>query len=176
MSFPFVIAFLVGMAILMYLNVVKQKATTELYQKLHPPKKQQEEFLKACELYLEYRKNPEEHPEPAKDAKRDAALDIQKQGFLPAALEHLAHPKDQKKRLALIIRDGEPSHITYQAIETASQAAFRTCQEQDALLSGYSQDKRFWNDATFNTDAWERYCNEMDQAFQQIAERYADNL
>ena len=128
MSFLYTLAFVVGLLILIFLNIVKQRANTELYRKLHPPKKQQEEFLKACELFLEYRKNPEEHPEPVKDAKRDAALDIQEQGFLPACLEHLGYPKDKNARLKLYAADGEPEHITYRAIETVSQETFRACQ------------------------------------------------
>ena len=173
MTVLYVLAFVAGMAILIYLNVVKQKATTELYRKLHPPKKQQEEFLTACRLYLEYRKYPEEHPEPAKDAKRDAAHEIQEQGFLPACLEHLGYPKKQVDRLALYAADGEPEHLTYRAIETASREAFLACQTQDQSLSGYSQDKRFWNDATFDPDAWNRYCLEMNQEFQKLADLYA---
>lgn len=176
MSFLYGLAFVVGLVILISLNVVKQKATTELYQKLHPPKKQQEEFLKACALYLEYQKNSEEHPEPAEDAKRGAALDIQSQGFLPACLEHLGSPKDQKARLKLFAADRQPAHITYQAIKTVSLTAFRACQAQDQLLSGYSQDKRFWNGATFDPDKWNRYCSEMDHSFNQMVDRYLNEL
>ena len=176
MSFLYGLAFVVGLLILISLNVVKQKATTELYQKLHPPKKQQEEFLKACALYLEYRKDPETHPEPAKDAKRDAAKDIQDQGFLPACLEHLGSPKDQKARLKLFAADRQPAHITYQAIKTVSLTAFRACQAQDQLLSGYSQDKRFWNGATFDPDKWALYCSEMDHSFNQMVDRYLNEV
>lgn len=176
MSVMFGILVVLGIALLMFLNIVKQKATTDLYQKMHPPKKEQEEFLKACELYLEYRKDPETHPEPARDAKRDAAMAVENEGFLPAALEHLGYPKDPKKRAVLLAADKEPTHITYQSIETVSRAAFLACREEDRGLAGYSQDKRFWNDSTFSNDAWNRYIAEMDAAFNQMVDRYLSEV
>lgn len=172
-------SFLLGLAavalflLLLFLTVVKHRADTALYQKLHPPKKQQEEFLKACALYLEYRNAPEAHPSPVRDAKRDAALAIQEEGFLPAALEHLAFPKKEEKRMALLCADGEPQPFTYQALQTASEEAFRVCQQQDQGLTGYSQDPRFWNGETFDTQAWEVYCGEMDRAFRELADRFS---
>ena len=102
-------------------------------------------------------------------------MEIQTQGFLPACLEHLGYPKKQDARLKLFAADGEPEHITYRAIETASPEAFLACQAQDRSLSGYSQDPRFWNDATFNLEAWERYCSEMRQEFQNIRERFSED-
>lgn len=172
-------SFLLGLAaaalflLLLFLTVVKHRADTALYHKLHPPKKQQEEFLKACGLYLEYRNAPEAHPSPARDAKRDAALAIQQEGFLPAALEHLAFPKKEEKRLALLCADGEPKQFTYQAIQTASEESFRVCQQQDQGLTGYSQDPRFWNSETFDQAGWQDYCQEMDRAFRELADRFS---
>lgn len=176
MSLLSVIAFLVLLALLIFVSVIRNRANTLLHEKLHPPKKEQEEFLKACELYLEYREKPEEHPEPEADAKYDAAVIVRKEGFLPMALEHLpvqnsgkGRPKvDYKKSLRA---DGEPEYVTYDAIRTMSRDAFLKCRKQDQLLSGYSQDPRFWNNDTFNNGAWGTYCSEMDDAFDQLAER-----
>lgn len=173
MSFLLTAAVLATLALLLFLTMVKHKADTELHHKLHPPKKQQEEFLKACALYLEYRNAPEAHPSPVRDAKRDAALAIQEEGFLPAALEHLAFPKKEEKRMALLCADGEPKQFTYQAIQTVSAESFRVCQQQDQGLTGYSQDPRFWNGETFDTQAWEVYCGEMDRVFRELADRFS---
>ena len=176
MSVPFMLVLVGGLALIIFLTVVKQKATTELHHKLHPPKKQQEEFLKACELYLEYRKDPESHPIPAKHAKRDAAKDILEQGHLPAALIHLEFPKNPHARLLLMTQDSEPAHLTYRAIETASQEAFLICRQQDQDLTGYMQDKRFWNGGTLDTAAWSSYCEETELAYNQMVERYLKEL
>ena len=176
MTVPFMLVLVGGLALIIFLTVVKQKATTELHHKLHPPKKQQEEFLKACQLYLEYRKDPEAHPEPAKDAKRDAAKDILAQGYLPAALVHLEFPKNPHARLLLMTQDGEPAHFTYRAIETASQEAFLTCRQQDQTLTGCMQDKQFWNGDTFSAEAWSHYCGDMELAYNQLVERCLKEL
>lgn len=168
-------SFLLGLAavalflLLLFLTVVKHKADTALYQKLHPPKKQQEEFLKACALCMEY--EAAGHPEPAMEAKRDAALAIQKEGFLPAALERLGFPQKEEKRMALLCADGEPQPFTYQAIRTVSEEAFRVCQQQDQGLTGFAQAPRFWNSGTFDAKTWEAYCGEMDRAFRELADR-----
>ena len=176
MSIPFILVLVGGLSLIIFLTVVKQRATTELHHKLHPPKKQQEEFLKACELYLEYRKDPETHPGPAKDAKRDAAKDILEQGHLPAALVHLEFPKNPHARLLLMTQDGEPAHFTYRAIETASQETFLTCRQQDQNLTGCMQDKQFWNGDTFSAEAWSHYCGDMEHAYNQMVERYLNEL
>lgn len=176
MSVLFGVVAIGALALIIFLTIVKQKATTDLYRKMHPPKKQQEEFLKACELYLEYRKNPEEHPEPARDAKRDAAADIQTQGYLPAALIHLGFPKDPRKRAALMVADQEPAHITYHAIETMSREAFLVCRKEDSGLTGYAQDPCFWNGPTFSNDTWKQYLAEMDTAFNNMVARYLSEV
>ena len=176
MSFLYALALVGGILILIFLNVVKQRANMELYRKLHPPKKCQEEFLKACELFLAYCKAPEAHRAPAMEAKRDAALAIQEQGFLPACLEHLGRPKDRQARLALLAADREPSYITYQAIQRVSQAAFISCRAQDRSLTGYSQDQRFWDNGTFLPEKWDAYCHEMDLAFNRMVARYETEL
>ena len=177
MSVVYGIAFVAAMAFLIFLNVVKNRSSAELYAKLHPPKKEQEEFLKVCELYLAYRNQPEEHSQPVVDAKYDAAVQIRTDGFLPAALESLPvrstdkmkEPVDYK---AIIRADGEPAYMTYKAIETVSRTAFLEAQKRDALLSGYAQDKRFWNQDCFNTEAWKQYCAEMNEAFNRMVDRY----
>ena len=171
------IAIVAALAFLIYLNVVKNRASMELHAKLHPPKKEQEEFLLACERYLEYRKQPEEHPQLLADAKYDAAVQIRTEGFLPAALESLpVRSTDKMKKpvdyKAIIRADGEPAYMTYKAIETVSRTAFLEARKRDALLSGYSQDKRFWRQDCFNTEAWEQYCAEMDEAFNRMVDRY----
>lgn len=170
-------SFLLGLAaaalflLLLFLTVVKHKADTALYHKLHPPKKQQEEFLRACALCMEY--EAAGRPEAAMEAKRDAALAIQEEGFLPAALEHLAFPKKEEKRMALLCANGEPQQFTYQAIRTVSQEAFRICQQQDQGLTGFAQDPRFWNGETFDQTGWQDYCQEMDRAFRELADRFS---
>lgn len=177
MSFLYGIAFLVLLAVLIFLSVVRNSASANLHAKLHPPKKEQEEFLKACELYLEYCKNPQEHPEPEADAKYDAAVWIQKEGFLPAALEELPvqrtenrfqKPVDYK---AMMREEGQPAYMTYEAIRNLRREAFLAARKQDQLLSGYTQDPRFWNGDTFNAEAWKAYCAEMDAAFCQMADQ-----
>ena len=181
MTIVYVIGFVAAMAFLIYLNVVKNRASAELHAKLHPPKKEQEEFLKVCELYLEYRKASEEHPNPAADAKYDAAVQIRTDGFLPAALERLpVHSTNKMKKAvdykAILRADGEPAYMTYEAIRTVSQTAFRESRKQDEMLTGYSQDKRFWNNDVFNMEAWKSYCDDMDSAFNQMVERYASEV
>ncbi len=177
MSVVYGIAFVAAMAFLIFLNVVKNRSSAELYAKLHPPKKEQEEFLKVCELYLAYRNQPEEHPRPVVDAKYDAAVQIRTDGFLPAALESLpVRSTDKMKKpvdyKAIIRADGEPAYMTCKAIETVSRTAFLEAQKRDALLSGYAQDKRFWNQDCFNTEAWKQYCAEMNEAFNRMVDRY----
>lgn len=177
MSVVYGIAFVAAMAFLIFLNVVKNRSSAELYAKLHPPKKEQEEFLKVCELYLAYRNQPEEHSQPVVDAKYDAAVQIRTDGFLPAALESLpVRSTDKMKKpvdyKAIIRADGEPAYMTYKAIETVSRTAFLEAQKRDALLSGYAQDKRFWNQDCFNTEAWKQYCAEMNEAFNRMVDRY----
>lgn len=177
MSFLSILAFVGLLAALIALNVVKNRANADLHAKLHPPKKEQEEFLKACELYLEYCEKPEEHPEPEADAKYDAAVAVRKEGFLPMALERLPvqNPGKGKRKVdykSFLRADGEPEYVTYDAIRTASREVFLKCRKQDQLLSGYSQDPRFWNEGTFHIGAWETYCGEMDAAFDQLAERF----
>jgi hypothetical protein len=177
MSVVYGIAFVAAMAFLIFLNVVKNRTSAELYAKLHPPKKEQEEFLKACELYLAYRNQPEEHLQPVMDAKYDAAVQIRTDGFLPAALESLpVRSTDKMKKpvdyKAIIRADGEPEYMTYKAIETVSRAAFLEAQKRDALLSGYAQDKRFWNQDCFNAEAWKQYCAERNEAFNRMVDRY----
>ena len=177
MSVVYGIAFVAAMAFLIFLNVVKNRSSAELYAKLHPPKKEQEEFLKVCELYLAYRNQLEEHSQPVVDAKYDAAVQIRTDGFLPAALESLpVRSTDKMKKpvdyKAIIRADGEPAYMTYKAIETVSRTAFLEAQKRDALLSGYAQDKRFWNQDCFNTEAWKQYCAEMNEAFNRMVDRY----
>ena len=177
MSFLSILAFFVLLAVLICLNVVKNRASADLHTKLHPPKKEQEEFLKVCELYLDYRKAPEDHPEPEADAKYDAAVSVRTEGFLPMAWERLPvhNPGKGKPKVdykSFLRADGEPEYVTYDAIRTASREVFLKCRKQDQLLSGYSQDPRFWNDGTFNSKAWQTYCGEMDTAFDQLAERF----
>ena len=177
MTVPFMLVLVGGLALIIFLTVVKQKATTELHHKLHPPKKEQEEFLMACERYLEYRKQPEEHPQLLADAKYDAAVQIRTEGFLPAALECLPVQNDNKLKKpvdykAIIRADGEPAYMTYKAIETVNRTAFLEARKRDALLSGYAQDKRFWNQDCFNPEAWKQYCAEMDEAFSRMVDRY----
>ena len=154
-----------------FLSSLRLKLGNEQHKKTHPPQKQQEEFLKACELYLEYRKDPSEHPHPAKDAKCDAGLDISSQGYLPACLKSTVIPKGADIKW-LLREDASPEYMTYNAIETVSQNTFLECQTQDGLLSGYSQDARFWNESTFDIDGWKRYCREMSKAFNQLVDRY----
>lgn len=175
------IVFVAALAILIFLTVVKNRAGAELHAKLHPPKKEQEEFLKACELYLEYRKNPEEHPNLMADAKYDAAVQIRTDGFLPAALKSLpVHSTNKMKKpvdyKAIIRADGEPAYMTYDAIRTVSQKAFLECRKQDGMLTGYSQDKRFWNDDVFNIEAWKNYCDDMEIVFNQMVDRYQEEV
>lgn len=178
MSFLSIILFCVAVAALIFLTVVKNRASADLHSKLHPPKKEQEEFLKACELYLEYCNNPQEHPEPEADAKYDAAVWIRKEGFLPMGLEQLPVQRTDKRfqkptdYKVILRRDGEPTYLTYDAIRTADRAAFLECRKHDELLSGYTQDPRFWNSGTFNTGAWKDYCAEMDRAFNRLADRF----
>jgi hypothetical protein len=181
MSVVYGIAFVAALAFLIFLNVVKNRASAELHTKLHPPKKEQEEFLKACELYLEYRNQPEEHPQLVADAKYDAAVQIRTDGFLPAALESLPVQSTDKMKKpvdykAIIRANGEPAYMTYKAIETVSRAAFLEAQKRDALLSGYSQDKRFWNQDCFNTEAWKQYCAEMNESFNRMVDRYLEEV
>ena len=180
MSFLYGAAFLVLLAVLIFLSVVRNKVGVKLHVKLHPPKKQQEEFLKACELYLEYRNDPQEHPEPESDAKYNAAVWIQKDGFLPAALEELPvrrteklfqRPVDYK---AMMREEGEPAYMTYEAIRKICREALLEARKQDQLLSGYTQDPRFWNGDTFNAEAWKAYCAEMDAAFDRLADQAAN--
>ena len=177
MSVVYGIAFVAALAFLIFLNVVKNRASAELHAKLHPPKKEQEEFLNACERYLEYRNQKEEHPQPVADAKYDAAVQIRTEGFLPAALERLPTPNTGKMKRpvdykAIIRADAEPAYMTYKAIETVSRDAFLEARKRDALLSGYSQDKRFWNQDCFSQEAWKQYCAEMDEAFNRMVDRY----
>ena len=177
MSIVYGIAFVAALAFLIFLNVVKNRAGAELHAKLHPPKKEQEEFLLVCERYLEYRNQLEEHPHLLADAKYDAAVQIRTEGFLPAALESLpVRSTDKMKKpvdyKAIIRADGEPAYMTYTAIETVSRTAFLEARKRDALLSGYAQDKRFWNQDCFNPEAWKQYCAEMDEAFNRMVDRY----
>lgn len=180
MSFLYGAAFLVLLAVLIFLSVVRNRAGADLHAKLHPPRKEQEEFLKACELYLEYKNDLETHPEPEADAKYDAAVWIRKEGYLPAALEQLpvqSTDRRFKKKLdhkKIMREDGEPAYMTYDAIRNIRQEAFRSAQKQDGLLTGYAQDPRFWReDGTFDTEAWKTYCADMNAAFSQLAERAA---
>jgi hypothetical protein len=177
MSFLSMIAFVALVAVLIGLNVVKNRASAELHTKLHPPKKEQEEFLKTCELYLEYCEKPEEHPEPEADAKYDAAVSVRMEGFLPMAWERLPVQNAGKGKRkvdykSFLRSDGEPEYVTYDAIRNMSRDVFLKCRKQDQLLSGYSQDPRFWKEGTFNNGAWETYCGEMDAAFSQLEERF----
>ena len=178
MSFLSIVLFAALIAVLILLTVVKNRASADLHAKLHPPKKEQEEFLKACELYLEYRNNPSEHPDPVADAKYDAAVWSRTGGFLPLALDPLpVHRADKRFQKpvdykAILRADGEPAYLTYEAIQTVNRAAFLECRKHDQLLSGYSQDPRFWNGGTFQTNAWKEYCAEMDAAFNAMVERF----
>jgi len=182
MSVLSMILFCVALAALIFLTVVKNRASAELHAKLHPPKKEQEEFLKACELYLEYRRNPQEHPEPEADAKYDAAVWVRADGFLPAALEQLPVQRTDKKfqkpvdYKAIIRADGEPAYVTYDAIRNVRQAAFLECRKHDQLLSGYTQDPRFWRDGSFHAEAWKEYCAGMDEAFNRMVERFLQEV
>ena len=177
MSVLHVVLFVLLLVCLIFLSVVRNKASTDLHAKLHPPKKAQEEFLKACELYLEYRETPQEHPEPEAEAKYDAAVWIRTAGFLPMALERL--PVQRTKRFekptdykTILRADGEPEYVTYEAIRAVSHEAFLACRKQDEGLSGYIQDPCFWQDGTLKREAWADYCAEMDAAFEQIQARF----
>lgn len=182
MSFLSIILFCVAVAALIFLTVVKNRASADLHSKLHPPKKEQEEFLKACELYLEYCNNPQEHPEPEADAKYDAAVWIRTAGFLPVALERLPVQRTDKRLRkpvdykAIIRADGEPAYLTYDAIRNIRQTAFLACRKQDQMLSGYTQDPRFWKEGTFNAEAWKEYCAEMNAAFNHMVERFLSEV
>lgn len=178
MSFLSIILFCVALAFLIFLTVVKNRASADLHTKLHPPKKEQEEFLKACELYLEYRQNLQEHPEPEADAKYDAAVWIRKEGFLPMGLEQLPVQQTDKRfrksvdYKAILRADGEPDYLTYEAIRNVSREAFLECRKHDQLLSGYTQDPCFWNEGTFNAEAWKEYCAKMDAVFDEMVGRF----
>lgn len=178
MSFLSIILFCIALAVLMFLTVVKNRANADLHAKLHPPKKGQEEFLKACELYLEYCRAPQEHPEPEADAKYDAAVWIRKEGFLPLGLEQLPVQRTGKRfqkpvdYKAILRADGEPSYLTYEVIRNVNREAFLECRKQDQLLSGYRQAPRFWKDGTLDAAAWKEYCTEMDAAFDEMVDRF----
>ena len=171
MSGLYIILAVILLVAAIFISSMRLKLGNEQYKNTHPPKKQQEEFLKACELYLEYRKDPAEHPKPAKDAKRDAGLDISSQGYLPACLKSTVIPRGAELKW-IVSEDASPAYMTYQAIETVSQQTFCECQTQDGLLTGYSQDPRFWKETTFDIDGWKRYCCEMSEAFNQLVDRY----
>lgn len=175
MSSLYVILFVLLLAAAIFVSSLRLRLGNEQHRKTHPPKKQQEEFLKACELYLEYRKNPAEHSNPAKDAKRDAGLHIHSEGYLPACMESTVLPRGMDINLRLGV-DTDPAYMSYRAIETVSQQSFLECQKQDALLSGYSKDARFWKETTFDIDGWNRYCREMREAFNALVDRYLNEV
>lgn len=173
MSVLSILAFVVLLVLLIAVSLLRNRANTLLYEKLHPPKKEQEEFLKACELYLEYAGAPQEHPDPAADAKYDAAKWMQEAGFLPVSFDRLPRQMaEMNKKRVLMRASGHPAYLTYDAIRTVSRDAFLECRKQDQLLSGYSKDPRFWDGGTFNPVAWKAYCAEMDAAFDQMTERF----
>lgn len=171
MSFLYVILAILLLVAAIVITSIRLRLGNERYLKTHPPKKHQEEFLKACELYLEYRKDPAGHPKPARDAKRDAGLHISAQGYLPACMDSTALPRGMDIKLRLSV-DDDPAYMSFHAIKTASQQSFHECQVQDSLLSGYSQDKRFWKESTFDINSWTLYCSEMNEAFNSLVDRY----
>ena len=173
MSFLSIMIFALLLVLLVLVSMIRNRANTLLYEKLHPSKKEQEEFLTACELYLEYQKDPDKHADPAADAKFDAAGIMQKAGDLPMAWDRLPRQMaEMKKKNELLRADGEPAYLTYDAIRTVNRAAFLECRKHDELLSGYTQDPRFWNGGTFDSGAWKDYCAEMDLAFNRMADRF----
>ena len=146
------------------------------YQKEHPPHKFQEEYLKACELYLEYRKDRAAHPNPAQDAKHDAAMFIKAQGFLPACLDSTIGWDDYEDLMWRYYSSGYPAYMSYNAIERCNLDSYMHFQSEDSGCAGYNRDNQFWDKGSFKNKEWNYYCYEMDSEFNDLGDRFIQEV
>lgn len=182
---PFVLFIFFGFILLLICgqDEVRSRTKVDRYYLTHPQHKYQEEFLLACELYLQYRTRPTSSFEgqpmsrgslgsPAsREAVKDARLKMKDDGYLPSCYNSTDAWESWEESSWMLYRNDKPPYCWYD-VDHIALSGFKECQKYDDTAVGF----RF-NNPLFKTEKdWKRYCYQMDRRFNELVDRYAETI